>query len=405
MWLGGGLTDNVTHTLIGIAAIRSAEPRVQNKPQANLLLWTSIIANNLPDLDALLSLGTHGPSGQLFYLVTHRGLSHSLLAVPILGVVSALLASGIVRTGVTFKSWIWGMLGILLHLFADSWNEYGVKPFSPFLDRWFFGDSVFILEPILWFTLLPIALWTLESKVVRAIFAGLGIFALVSLWSGQIAPPWVAATDTLFVVVLFLAYWKNPHPRWVTALALVLVLGLGAMSFGVKKSISSQIASLQADAEERIELLVSPSPGNPLCWRTLVSSHVGDEYRVRGGTYSLGSVPEKVCRFRTPKIDEMTAPVVESSWKGTEHLSWVWEFRGSLKELAELRRISPELDSFLGFARFPYWKRISETEVKFGDLRFDRRRGFAQFVFPLAERGPASYPDTEGSLPKFFQRQ
>jgi len=40
-----------------------------------------------------------------------------------------------------------------LHIAFDAFNNYGVHPFAPFEDRWFYGDAVFIIDPWLWLTL------------------------------------------------------------------------------------------------------------------------------------------------------------------------------------------------------------------------------------------------------------
>ena len=42
------------------------------------------------------------------------------------------------------------LLGTLLHLSMDALNSYGVHLFWPFENRWFYGDSVFIVEPLYW---------------------------------------------------------------------------------------------------------------------------------------------------------------------------------------------------------------------------------------------------------------
>ena len=64
--------DNLTHTLAGVMLSRAGLNRVA--PRATLVL---ALAANAPDIDIV----TRG-WGSLAYLHHHRGLSHSLLAVP-----------------------------------------------------------------------------------------------------------------------------------------------------------------------------------------------------------------------------------------------------------------------------------------------------------------------------------
>ncbi|WP_370466973.1 metal-dependent hydrolase, partial [Salmonella enterica] len=41
-------------------------------------------------------------------------------------------------------------LATLLHIALDFTNSYGVHPFWPFDNRWYYGDAVFIVEPLFW---------------------------------------------------------------------------------------------------------------------------------------------------------------------------------------------------------------------------------------------------------------
>ena len=37
--------------------------------------------------------------------------------------------------------------GLLSHMFLDFLNSYGIRLLMPFSGRWFYGDSVFIIDP------------------------------------------------------------------------------------------------------------------------------------------------------------------------------------------------------------------------------------------------------------------
>ena len=43
-------------------------------------------------------------------------------------------------------------IGVLLHVFLDFLNSYGVRLLMPFSDRWFYGDALYIVDPILYLT-------------------------------------------------------------------------------------------------------------------------------------------------------------------------------------------------------------------------------------------------------------
>src|SRR5205807_1536679 len=44
-------------------------------------------------------------------------------------------------------------LGIWTHPVLDLLNTYGVRLLMPFSDHWFYGDTLFILDPWLWLSL------------------------------------------------------------------------------------------------------------------------------------------------------------------------------------------------------------------------------------------------------------
>ena len=107
------------------------------------------------DLDVLSRFG-----GSAFGLNHHRGFTHSFLGVPL--VAAAVL-------GVVYVIWRlrgrktrnpnlpprWGLLFVyaclagLSHILLDFTNNYGVRPFWPFSERWISWDIVFIVEPVL----------------------------------------------------------------------------------------------------------------------------------------------------------------------------------------------------------------------------------------------------------------
>ena len=84
----------------------------------------------------------------------------------------------------------YALLGALVHLFQDFTNNYGVRPFAPFNEKWYAWDIVFIVDPIMLLALflalvLPalMALVTEEIGSAKPQFRGRGaaIFALICL--------------------------------------------------------------------------------------------------------------------------------------------------------------------------------------------------------------------------------
>jgi inner membrane protein len=117
---------------------------------------TMTLAAEAPDLDILGEM-----KGRVFGFAHHRGFTHSFLGIA--------LVSAVV---VGFIYLIWRLRGrpvknpdrpprwVLLFLFAyiaglshillDFTNNYGVRPFWPFSEKWYSWDIVFIADPVLW---------------------------------------------------------------------------------------------------------------------------------------------------------------------------------------------------------------------------------------------------------------
>ncbi|MBF6907484.1 metal-dependent hydrolase, partial [Acinetobacter baumannii] len=65
------------------------------------------------------------------------------------------------------------VLGLGLHLGMDALNVYGVHPFAPFDPRWYYGDMVFIVEPVFWLALgTPLAA-QVAGRTWRSLLLGL----------------------------------------------------------------------------------------------------------------------------------------------------------------------------------------------------------------------------------------
>ena len=133
--------DNITHTLTAVMFSRAGLNRLS--PHATALL---VVAANAPDLDILCAIA--GPTNYLHY---HRGLTHSILGVPILALLVAALAMLVAR-----KSFSWGraytlaLIGVASNPLLDCVNAYGVRLLWPFSEHWFNADFVNIFDVWIW---------------------------------------------------------------------------------------------------------------------------------------------------------------------------------------------------------------------------------------------------------------
>jgi inner membrane protein len=126
---------NSTHTFVGIAVARTAPKRWV--PYATV---TAVIAANLPDIDFLAELGNM-PG----YLERHRGITHTFVGVPFLSL--ALAASMYFFTGKFWRTFAIALIAMATHPVLDYANTYGLRPFLPFNGKWYYGDTLFIIDP------------------------------------------------------------------------------------------------------------------------------------------------------------------------------------------------------------------------------------------------------------------
>ena len=396
--------DNITHSLVGITLGRAVSRKESNHDAAKAAIWTGVIGSNFPDIDFVSHfLHRGGEITRLAYLLFHRGLTHSILGSIPLGIGAAFLGARIVKRNCSWSLVFFGVFSVLIHIFSDYWNEYGVHPFSPLMNGWFYGDTIFILEPSLWLAMLPLALGGKLRNGLSTLWWIPLIGLLSVLWFGPYTSIGIAVGMTILFVVSFFFYKWTREPLVTLGLLSVLLLCFAFGSYrareGVKEALHIQGASWNAVGNN---LLVSPAPGNPFCWRVMASAQIQGYLVTAAGIWSQW--PEvfnpDTCHFRGLLNPLNIFPPLQTSLlTSSKNLLWQYEFRGSLDEFKRFKKENTAFRRFLGFARFPFWKRDAERLI-FGDLRFSRGsgRGFAEFEFPIRTTEGEDLPQWKGAL-------
>ena len=201
--------EPITHFLTGACLGRAGLNR-----KTALATLTLTLAAEAPDLDVLGRL-----RGRAFGFAHHRGFTHSFVGI-LLSAAAVLAFVYLVwrlrgrktadpslppRWGLLF---LYGCLAGLSHILLDFTNNYGVRPFWPFSERWYSWDIVFILEPVM----------------LGFLFLGLVVPSLFALIDKEIGARRrgprgrFAATLALAGVVLMWAVRDYEHRRAVSAL-------------------------------------------------------------------------------------------------------------------------------------------------------------------------------------------
>jgi inner membrane protein len=210
-----------------------------------LATLTLTLAAEAPDLDVFAGL-----RGRAFGWAHHRGFTHSFLGVPL----DALVVVGFVylvwrlrgrKTNDPNLPPRWGLLFLyaclagLSHILLDFTNNYGVRPFWPFSEKWYSWDIVFIFEPVM-FVFLVLGL------VVPA------LFALVDKEIG--------------------ARRKGPRGRVAAILALLgVVLLWGLRDYEHRRAVNALAARTYQDAEP-LRVSAYPTWVDPFHWSGVVET-------------------------------------------------------------------------------------------------------------------------------------
>jgi inner membrane protein len=364
------------------------------------VLWAAVLGSNMPDSDVFCSYFVGG--GSLGSLLHHRGFTHTLVALPLLALIAAAVGRWVARVrreGGALPSWrLLGAVasaGVLGHLIADFWNDYGLHPFWPLTGRWFYGDMIFILEPLFWMGLLPFAFFGARARVLRGLCVFLALVVLGLCWSGKFQSWQAAAWVTSWGVAWSLVQWRlRGRPEWAVGLAALALMSVLELFFVGRQIARSRVEAILPPGEELLALSTSPAPGNPFCWRVILTSRKGGEsgeYIARMGGWAMGPSEPSSCLPRMfPAVgpglgDALTGPVEPGLLRSG--FAWAGEFRAGLRDFSEKLRTHCRMGALLRFVRTPFWKFDASGVGLVGDLRYHspERRGFAEIETTAGE--------------------
>ena len=242
---------------------------------------TLLIGANLPDVDVVSYWD--GPLGDLAF---RRGWTHGI---------PALLVWPFVLTGtiLLLDRFAWRFLHIVLplnprellrlsaiaitsHPILDTLNTYGVRWLMPFDGRWFYGDTLFIVDPWMWLLL------------------GLGL----GLSRGG----------------------RHRAARLGLAAAAAYVLVMVGVAVAGRRLASAELAEMGGGAVQ--QLLVAPAPADPFTRR--VVARQADGYRT--ATFHWLRRPHidrsSVRRFPAPNPDDAALVAAARTVPGRRFLGW-----------------------------------------------------------------------------------
>jgi inner membrane protein len=348
------------------------------------------VGSNLPDADLLYTSFAGGP---LAYVLQHRGYTHTLLG--------ALTGAGLLwlacllwvrlrhlRATAPEKAWLGAaaVTGVLLHLAMDYTNNYGVHPFWPFYNGWVYGDSVYIVEPLLWLAAAPL-IFVLETRIARVLVAvALAVATVAVVGFGLVATAASIVFVALAAAMLAAGRWLRPAVSLGCGITLWLgVTAVFAMAGRIAGERLDAVALAQFPHSHTLDRVLTPTPADPVCWDAwLVQAQPGAEV-MRQARISLlpGVIGVGQCRGvdlgATDNAAAEAVPVAAASG-----IQWRRQFTLPTDRIAQIAVTQCRARAFMQFARVPM-ATAAGPDWWLGDLRFGggRGRGFSQLRLTL----------------------
>jgi inner membrane protein len=151
--------DPISQAVLGSAAAQSISKK--HIVSAGIL---GCLGGMAPDLDVLIRSSTD----PLLFLQYHRHFTHSLLFIPIGGLICTLVLHQLIgkRQGLSFKqSYVYCTLGYSTHAVLDACTTYGTMLFWPFSDIRIAWNTISVVDPL--FTV-PILLFVILSAAKKS---------------------------------------------------------------------------------------------------------------------------------------------------------------------------------------------------------------------------------------------
>lgn len=393
--------DNVTHALAGCllaaATVTVVERRGVQLPRSFRVIASvvGIITAELPDAD-LVYAGSSLGMGKLGYLLHHRGHTHTVVfaVASALLVWLAVLAFQRQTRAAPFRNALLmlALLGTASHLALDYTNNYGVHPFWPVVDRWFYGDAVFIVEPWLWIVALPPLFLFYRGRVPRSLLGLLLLIILLAAWLLEMVGGGVAAVLTAATVIWTQGLRIARAERRV-GYAVVAWLAVETI-FGVASAQARNAVEKSAGKTTFRDVSLTPLIGNPLCYRALVVEVDGPTYRVTSAMVAPFTRVRSASACSSQGDDNFSnraafGPAL-SAHVSDEDVRWANEWSAPLADLTDIVRTRCEAAAAMEFIRVPLWSELKNGDIEISDARFGT--GARAFASVTASARPAQCP-------------
>lgn len=334
--------DNLTHSLTGVLLARTGLAR--RVPFGTAL---AVGAANFGDIDILT-----GAKSWICYLHYHRGFTHSLVWLPLIAAAPLpiwwLLARrrGRVDRPLWLHAYCVSFIAALTHPLLDLLNVYGIRLWTPFTERWFHLDLLFIVDVWVWAILLVCTLGPMLARLVYSEIGARGASGRAMAWLGLAG--------------------------------FAAIIGLRAL---LHEQALARLESRVYAGEPPRRVLASPSPANPWRWTGIVETR--SAWRLVPVDLGRPFDPEAGLAFYKPDVERFR-PVIAATDTGRVFLGFSqaqsWSATpapdpegATLVRITDLRFGPPEGNSFVASFLIDARGRVLREEFSFGRMEAGKR--------------------------------
>jgi len=317
--------DTLTHALSGALLARAVAPHLPraSSPTLRRALVVGALSAAFPDSDVVIGF----VSDQLTYLNLHRGVTHSLVLLPLWALLLASIFTMLERNRQKLRGYfLLAMAGIAIHIAGDVITSYGTQIFAPFSSWKASFPFTFIID-----------LW----------FSGIIITGLLASW-----------------------WWRHSaRPALIALTVLVAYVGFQAVLNSRAAVLGEKYARQQGYYHAQVVAL--PQPLSPFNWKIIVSTddHYDVAYVNLHRAVAVAQPPQGSGLFA--RIDAIYQPVHGFTWQREERFGDSGEQQLLGREAWE----APVMARVRHFIEYPALALINHREpegtcVWFDDLRF-----------------------------------
>ena len=329
--------DSLTHALSGALLARATTGIEKPALPLGRRIGIGFLVAAFPDIDVVATW-----ISPLAYLYHHRGVTHSLLMLPLWTVLLSLLLAWIWRSGPRWRTYAPVVaLSLFIHIAGDWITTFGTMIFAPLSDYRHGLGTTFIID--LWFT--------------GILLAGL---LLSFLWRRS----WLPAVAGLALLMAYVGFQYQQLQ--------------GAVEFGERAVREMGLAQAKVSA--------LPRPVSPYNWMVIIETETG--YR-----YSHINLRRQTVQIAAPdagliaRLDAAYRPLDQAVWESDVRYG-----KGSQGAAVRAAYEHPEFAFFRWFSAYPALHQVDIGDahlcVWFKDLRFlTPGRDAFPFIYGMCSEG------------------